>query len=406
MLTPGGFVFDQSMLDKYARVLLWGLAVSRREKLPPGAPVLVRYDPSALPLAEAVFRALLEQGSNPVPRATMSPVMETDLYSLARFNQLRFVPPGEEELMRGLAGGIYLLAPDSLTHLCHVAPEDIAARQLALRPLRDILDRQEELGRFGWTLALYPTATLAGHAGQNLEDYAARIADACLLGFSEPEKEWARIWNEVQEIKAWLTGMRIESLHVESAGIDLTVGLGAQRRWLGVTGHNVPSFEIYTSPDNHAVQGTFFADQPSFRSGNIVKGVRLTFKQGVAVELTAEQGEGFAQRQIAMDAGARRVGEFSLTDRRFSRIDSFMAHTLYDENFGGPHGNCHIALGMSYSDTFDGDPAILNEDLKREMGFNVSALHWDLVNTEDKRVTARLPGGAKRVIYEGGQFAC
>lgn len=399
-------MFDQTTLDRYARVLLWGLAVSRKEKMTPGAPVLLRYDPAAQPLAEAVYRAILDEGFNPVPRATLSSVMEADLYRLARFNQLRFVPPGEEELMRGIAGGIYLLAPDSLIHLCHVDPEDIAARQLALRPLRDILDRQEELGRFGWTLALYPTATLAAHAGQSLQDYAASIAEACLLGFSEPDKEWRRIWQEVQEIKAWLTGLRIESLRVESAGVDLTVGLGAQRRWLGVTGHNIPSFEIYTSPDNHAVEGVFYADQPSFRSGNIVQGVRLEFKQGVAVSLAAEQGEGFAQRQIAMDAGARRVGEFSLTDRRFSRISRFMAHTLFDENFGGAHGNCHIALGMSYSDTFDGDPAILNEQLKRELGFNVSALHWDLVNTEDKRVTARLPGGGLRVIYENGQFVC
>ena len=332
-------MFDQTTLDKYARVLLWGLAVSRKEKMTPGAPVLLRYDPAAQPLAEAVYRAILEEGYNPVPRATLSSVMEADLYRLARFNQLRFVPPGEEELMRGIAGGIYLLAPDSLTHLCHVDPQDIAARQLALRPLRDILDRQEELGRFGWTLALYPTATLAAHAGQSPQDYASAIADACLLGFSEPDKEWRRIWREVQEIKAWLTGLRIESLHVESAGVDLTVGLGAQRRWLGVTGHNIPSFEIYTSPDNHAVQGVFYADQPSFRSGNIVQGVRLEFKQGVAVSLTAEQGEGFAQRQIAMDAGARRVGEFSLTDKRFSRISRFMAHTLFDENFGGDLGN-------------------------------------------------------------------
>ena len=105
-----------------------------------------------------------------------------------------------------------------------------------------------------------------------------------------------------------------------------------------------------------------------------------------------------------MDQGARRVGEFSLTDKRFSRIDHFMAHTLYDENFGGEHGNCHIALGMSYSDTFDGDPAILNDEVKKRLGFNVSALHWDLVNTENKVVTARLSGGERRIIYEAGQF--
>jgi aminopeptidase len=107
-----------------------------------------------------------------------------------------------------------------------------------------------------------------------------------------------------------------------------------------------------------------------------------------------------------MDEGARRVGEFSLTDKRFSKIDCFMASTLYDENFGGCDGNCHLAVGASYSDTFDGDPATLTEEVKEKLGFNDSALHWDLVNTEPKTVTARLKSGEDVVVYEDGMFKC
>ncbi len=81
-----------------------------------------------------------------------------------------------------------------------------------------------------------------------------------------------------------------------------------------------------------------------------------------------------------------------------------MANTLYDENFGGPHGNCHVAVGSSYSDTFDGDPATLDGARKEALGFNDSALHWDLVNTEPKRVRARLADGRETTIYEDGQF--
>ena len=81
-----------------------------------------------------------------------------------------------------------------------------------------------------------------------------------------------------------------------------------------------------------------------------------------------------------------------------------MAHTLYDENHGGQYGNCHLALGLSYSDTFDGDPSELTKDLKKDLGFNDSALHWDLVNTEKKRVTAFLKTGKGKVIYEEGMF--
>jgi aminopeptidase len=105
-----------------------------------------------------------------------------------------------------------------------------------------------------------------------------------------------------------------------------------------------------------------------------------------------------------MDRGAGRVGEFSLTDRRFSRIDRFMANTLFDENFGGRYGNCHIALGDSYSDTYDGDPSRLTKAIKKKLGFNESALHWDLVNTEKKTVTAHLKTGEKVLIYEDGIF--
>ena len=81
-----------------------------------------------------------------------------------------------------------------------------------------------------------------------------------------------------------------------------------------------------------------------------------------------------------------------------------MANTLYDENYGGRYGNCHLALGSSYSNTYSGDPSRLTKERKKNLGFNDSALHWDLVNTEEKRVTATLKSGEKRIIYENGVF--
>jgi aminopeptidase len=149
----------------------------------------------------------------------------------------------------------------------------------------------------------------------------------------------------------------------------------------------------------------FGADQPSFRSGNRVRGVRLEFKDGRLVASAAAEGERFLKKQLSMDAGASQVGEFSLTDRRFSRINRFMANTLYDENFGGRFGNCHLALGSSYANTYAGDPRRLSPAIKAKLGFNQSALHWDFVNTERKRVTAVLSDGTRRVIYEDGEFA-
>jgi len=199
--------------------------------------------------------------------------------------------------------------------------------------------------------------------------------------------------------------MTIERLHVESNHVDLQITPGERRRWVGITGHNIPSFEIFLSPDWRGTEGSYSANQPSYRNGNYVESVKLTFKKGRVLKSQAAKGGSFLAKQVALDPGAARVGEFSLTDKRFSRIDRFMANTLFDENYGGKHGNCHLALGSSYSDTFSGDRSKLTKDKKRKLGFNDSALHWDLVNTEDKRVTAHLAGGKKVVIYEKGMFA-
>jgi aminopeptidase len=81
-----------------------------------------------------------------------------------------------------------------------------------------------------------------------------------------------------------------------------------------------------------------------------------------------------------------------------------MANTLYDENFGGKYGNCHLAVGSSYADTYSKNPAELTPAMKRQLGFNESALHWDLVNTEPKTVTAQLASGKRAVIYDEGVF--
>ena len=186
--------------------------------------------------------------------------------------------------------------------------------------------------------------------------------------------------------------------------MDLFITPGEKRKWVGISGHNIPSFEIFLSPDWRGTKGIYFSNQPSFRNGNYVKGVRLEFQKGGVVDIEAQQGKNFIARQLSMDNGANKVGEFSLTDRRFSRINTFMANTLFDENFGGKYGNCHLALGASYADTYNGNPKELTSEKKKRLGFNDSALHWDLVNTENKRVVAHLESGKKKTIYENGEF--
>ncbi|MEJ5357625.1 MAG: aminopeptidase [Desulfobacterales bacterium] len=397
-------MLSEHELEGLSRVLWWGLCTARREPFHRGDIVVVRCHEGALRLAERLYAELLRRGLNPVLRLSPTPAMERALCERGSPPQLDFLAPGETALARRLNGNISLLAPQALTHLERADPAAVARLLAATRGIRRILERRESQGRYGWTLCVLPTAALARQAGMGQAAYARAVARACLLDRPDPVAAWREVHRRVAQIRARLDELAPRELVIASETCDLRIRPGERRRWVGVSGRNLPSFEIFLSPDWRGTEGVFTADQPSFRNGNLVRGVRLEFRAGRLVRARAREGQAFLRAQLAIDPGASRVGEFSLTDRRLSPIDRFMAQTLYDENFGGEYGNCHIALGSAYANTYAGDPRRLSAAARRRLGFNDSALHWDFVNTEPKRVTAVLRDGSRMTIYENGEF--
>jgi len=397
-------LFDRVDLENYAEVLLWALNETRAEPLKNRDVVLIRYDIPGLALAEAVYTRLMDAHLMPVPVALPTPYMEMERYLNSSYGQLLFRPPGVAEMYSQAAGIINILAPEDLTHLQTVDPRTIAEARRADAPNRQILERRKYAGVMGWTTCLYPTDALAEASGMTLEEYAHELKRACWLNMPSPIKEWKRLQREVGEVCDWLLALDIKSLRVESEDINLKVPIGEHRRFVGVSGTNIPGYEIYFAPDARGVNGTYYADQPTLRYGHLVMGASLDFSDGIAARVEAGRGQMFLQNQMYSDSGARRVGEFSLTDKRFSRVDRFMAHTLLDENYGGEHGNCHIALGGSVLESFSGPPELLTPEMQYELGFNSSNMHWDLVNTQPKRVTAWLKTGEPKLIYENGSF--
>lgn len=397
-------MFTKKQIERYADVLLWGLKTSRKRRIKKNETVLIRYHLPALVLAEALYDRLLDMGHNPVQRVDPTPGMEKSFFHRANSKQLVFQPPGDRELYKNLHGSIFLHAPESITHLSDVDPGKIGKVAVSRKHLRDILTKREEEGAFSWTLCTYPTPELARHADLTRKAYSRQIISACFLNKTNPVEKWDQIFKDAGRIKRWLSRMDVKHYHVMSQSTDLEITPGENRRWIGVSGHNIPSFELFVSPDWRGTRGIYYADQPSYRNGNYVKGVRLEFSRGKLVGVEAAKGGDFVKKQASMDTGAGRLGEFSLTDKRFSKINRFMANTLFDENFGGKQGNCHVALGASYSDTYAGDPSRLTKKLKEKLGFNDSALHWDLVNTEKKQVVAHLKNGKRVTIYENGIF--
>ena len=283
--------FSARELDAYAQTLWWGLTTARTSPFATDDLVLIRYDMAALPLAERLFGLLLDKGLNPVQRLNLTSPMERSFYNRGDLSQITHVPAGDRELFENLNGLISLIAPASLTHLAGSDPKKIGAAAVARKFLRDIMERREQSGDFGWTLCAWPTAGLARAAGLTKAAYAEQIRRACFLDREDPVAAWRTVHAAAREIKAWLNSLDIRRLHVHSANTRLSLSPGRDRRWLGISGHNIPSFEVFLSPDMRATEGVYFADQPSYRSGNLVRGVRLVFREGRVVEAAAERGE-------------------------------------------------------------------------------------------------------------------
>lgn len=397
-------LFEQMDFENYADVLVWSLETSRGRRFKNGEMVVIRYDIPGVKLAEAVYSRLMDAHLRPVPVANPTPHMEAEHYLNSSFAQLIYQQPGQEELFSKAGGVITILAPEMLGHLAHVDPRTIAEEKKSRTALYALMERRRRSGAMGWTMCLYPTQALANATGLSLEEYTQELRGACWLNTPAPLKEWKRIKKETDGIAEALTALGNVVFRVESADTDLSVKIGENRRFRGFTGTNVPGCEVFVSPDWHGINGRFFADMPSIYLGHLVAGAKLEFHEGVALRMEADKGLQFLQMQLYMDPAGRQVGEFSLTDKRHSRIERFLAHTLLDENFGGQWGNCHIALGQSLPGTFSGPPEMLTTELEQALGFNQSGMHWDLVNTGPRRVTAKLPGGEKRLVYEDGEF--
>jgi aminopeptidase len=397
----------RQVLERYASVLV-DFALGGGRGMRPGEVVRIAAPESAKPLYVELAQAVWRAGGHVIgayrPDDAEPYNLSRSFFELASDEQIDHF---NARYMRGLVDQmdhqVTVLADADPHALDAVDPAKIMRQGAALRPLLDWRGEKENAGRFSWTLALYGTPAMAAEARMNVEEYWQQIVYACFLDAEDPIARWREVGERVGAARAWLDSLQIERMHVQGEDVDLRITLGERRKWLGGRGRNIPSFELFTSPDWRGTEGWIYCNQPLYRYGNLVKGIRLEFTDGHVSAASAEENEPVLTEMIATD-GADRIGEFSLTDRRVSRITRFMAHTLYDENVGGRYGNTHIALGRSYQDAYDGDPSEVSAERWRELGFNDSTVHTDVVSTADRVVIATLRSGEQRVIYSDGEF--
>jgi len=399
---------EASLLRKYAQVMVH-YALNDGKGINKGDTVYLVGQECAKDLFLAIAEAIYAAGGNLISGYTPNNERGSSLPRLLLQNgtddQLGFFArPYWQGLVDAADHMLFIISEPDVHYLSDIAAARISRMNSARAPYMKMREKKEQEGRLSWSLCLYGTASMAAEAGLSLEAYWEQIIEACYLRDENPVAKWRSVQEQIERIRDRLDALQIETLHIKGADADLKVKIGPGRQWRSGGGKNIPSFEIFTSPDWRGTEGSIRFNQPLYYSGKRIAGVALTFENGIVTKAAATENEEALKEMIAQE-NADKLGEFSLTDRRHSRITQFMATTLYDENMGGAYGNTHIALGNAYKDTYPGDMSAVTDAQWADMGYNsCPRVHTDIISTTDRTVTARLADGSERVIYQSGMF--
>jgi aminopeptidase len=288
------------------------------------------------------------------------------------------------------------------------------AAHVACKEFYDGLDQ----GRVVWCIVGAAAPAWAQHVFPDLapEDALAALWDAILktvrIDTPDPVAAWAQHRASFNERKAWLNGQHFDALHYTNGlGTDLTVGLNGKGLWQGggdvtVDGTeffpNMPTEEIFTTPDRLRANGVVRSSMPLVHHGSLVEDFSLTFKDGRVTACEAKTGQDVLEAIFAVDEDAARLGECALVPWTSPIRESgiLFYNTLYDEN-----ASCHLAVGQGFPDCLEGGQE-MDEDALKAAGVNKSATHVDfMIGTADLSVTGIKADGSEVAIFSDGEWA-
>jgi len=289
------------------------------------------------------------------------------------------------DALRQAPGAIVQIAGDPEPGLL----SDLDQRRVGRARMKDLNAaalRQINERLVNWTIVAQPNEgwarTIFG------EPDVKRLWDAVATSVRLDEPDPVAAWREhLERLRARadaLNERRFDALRFRGPGTDLAVGLLVGSRWsLGgfetTWGRrfvaNLPTEEVYTTPDHRRAEGTVRSTRPLALTGTLVENLELRFQGGRAVGVRATAGEDAVRAQLESDEGAARLGEVALVDgsSRVGQTGITFFSTLFDEN-----ATCHIAYGAGIVDAVEG-AADLSAEERLERGINDSTVHTDFM---------------------------
>ena len=270
---------------------------------------------------------------------------------------------------------------------------------------------------FPWCVAAYPSKAWAKKVYPELSEEEAyskfidEVLDIVRVDGNDPTENWQQHVANLSKHAERLQAKNYSVLRYESEGTDLTIGLPEGHIWEDATSYtsngqafvaNIPTEEVFTAPHRERVNGYVTNKLPLSHNGNIIDGFKLTFKDGVVVDVVAEQGEEALKTLLSTDEGAKRLGEVALVpdDSPISNRNTVFFNTLFDEN-----ASCHIALGSAYGFNIENGTEMTTEE-KVASGLNDSLIHVDfMIGSADLTIYGITQDGTEELVFEQGNWA-
>ncbi len=395
---------EQQALERFAH-----LAVDFSANVQPGQIVTIEAETGMEPIVRAVAERAYERGARFVDPTYFDPYVKRSRLQHAPDDSLEFVPEwyGKRMLQLGdvRAARIVFVPRVSPGILNGVDPKRAGRDQLP-----DVRERLEIINKrlVNWTIMPFPTQPWAELVYPDLDGEAAlarlteELSHVCRLDEDDPVAAWRERKETLHSVSARLSEHHFDAIRLEGPGTDLTVGLLPTSLWEGgstttVDGiehmPNVPTEEVYTTPDPTRADGVVRATKPLDVAGTIVSGLEVRFEGGHAVDIQADSGAEVLRERAGYDTDASRLGELALVDRegRIGTLGTTFYNTLLDENAAS-----HIALGNAYELTVGA------EDVPK---INKSAIHVDfMIGGDDVQVTALNADGTEVPVLRGGTW--
>lgn len=303
--------------------------------------------------------------------------------------------------------------PDGLRGINPKYFKAFAEKVKVSKPYRDAINNKHQ-----WCIAAVPGEAWAKKVHPELSKRAAveqlwkDILYTARADGEDPIADWEEHNRDLKARSKYLNDLHLRELRYHSAnGTDFKVGLiptaefhaGRDKTMQGVVyDPNMPTEEVFTSPDRRTAEGIVYATKPLSYQGQLIENFSVRFEKGRAVEVKAEKGQDVLEQIISMDEGCHYLGECALVPKESPIHQSGLLfyNTLFDENAA-----CHLALGFGFDECVKGFENMTKEELY-EIGVNDAGNHTDfMIGSDDLSIDGVDEHGNVHPIFRNGTWA-